>query len=216
MSQSARHQALLSEYKGNLFEFLVGVSLAKKLSLEILFLKNLSIEFKKMLQIQESFIREFYPDLLVDLPKLSDKLSTSLIDKLNLKNVIDIVIVGKVALAAQNESFAEADLILKTRDMFYPISIKLSKSNAYVNTKSAGLKSFLTKYFSICDQKNIEEKQQAFNNKVDVIINEFGNELYAHHDLQYDGSFSEWIMQGRTSLSGELNLEEREIYKKML
>jgi hypothetical protein len=216
MSQSARHQALLSEYKGNLFEFLVGVSLSKKTNLEIQFLKNLSDEFKKMLQIQESFIREFYPDLLLDLPVLADELSDSLISKLKLDKVLDIVIVGKVALAAQNKSFAEADIILKTEEKLYPISIKLSKSHAYVNTKSAGLKSFLTKYFYSCDIEQIEQRQESFNNRIDVIINEFGNELCSFHDIEYDGTFSEWVMQGRTSLSGELGDEERVIYKKML
>lgn len=218
MSLDARHQALLSEYKGNLFEFLVAVSIARRFKYEGEFLRSLSDDFKKMLQIQESFIREFYPSLLIDLPTLADKLSAQIGDDLSIQkeSFIELVIVGKVALASQNDSFAEADLIIKTQRKIFPISVKLSKANAFVNTKSAGLKSFMTKYFKLCDPQRILQRQDRFNNNVDIIINEFGNELYAYNDLEYDGSFREWIEIGRTSLSGELSLAEREIYKKML
>ena len=218
MSTNARHQALLSEYKGNLFEFLVGSALSRKLSLEVVFLKGLSLEFKKMLQIQESFIREFYSHLLVDLPILADKLSDEIIESLEIsnKNISDIVIVGKVALASQNDQFAEADIILKSKEVFFPISVKLSKANAFVNTKSAGLKSFMSKYFRMCEPDRIDSYQDEFNNKVDIILNEFGREICSFNDLSFDGSFSEWIIAGKTCLSGELNKDERVIYKKML
>jgi hypothetical protein len=130
VSRIAREQALLSEYKGNLFEFLVGSSLARKLNIEMNFLKSLTDEFKKMLSIQESFIRQYYPELLSDLPSLAEGMASQIIESLQLGVITDIAIVGKVALASQNSSFSEADNILKSEDKFYPISLKLSKAKA--------------------------------------------------------------------------------------
>ncbi len=218
MSSQAREQALLSEYKGNLFEFLIAKSLANKLNLEMHFLTSLPAGFSEMLRIQESFIREFYPFLLTDLPVLAEKLSDELIKILKLKTskITDIVIVGKSALAAQNTTFGEADIILKSNKKFFPISLKLSKENAFVNTKSAGLKSFFSKYFVELDEKHLNQIQKEFNQNVEFFISEFANEVHRNHDLSFNGNFDEWLSLGLPSLSGELNEKDREIYKELL
>ncbi len=216
MSSTARQQALLSEYKGNLFEFLVGSSLSRKLNIEMKFLASLSHEFKKMLQIQESFIRQYYPELLIDLPALASGLADDIIQQISLENITDIAIVGKVALASQNSTFSEADIILKSNTSFYPISLKLSKAQAYVNTKSAGLRSFFTKYFQSFSHDKMIAIQDSFNNECDLIINRFGNELFSNHDMEYEGSFASWVDLGKTQLSGQLEGRDRDLYKEML
>jgi hypothetical protein len=216
VSQVAREQALLSEYKGNLFEFLVGSSLSRKLKIEMKFLSSLSEEFKKMLSIQESFIRQYYPELLIDLPVLASGIADEIINSIEFEQISDIAIVGKVALASQNSTFSEADIILKSKNKFYPISLKLSKANAFVNTKSAGLRSFFTKYFSSFGDETVNSIQDSFNQNCDLIINNFANALYANHDLEYDGSFAQWVDLGNTSLSGQLEGADRELYKHML
>lgn len=212
MTDSSRHQALLNEYKGNLYEYLVGVELARGLKLETYFLTNLSSGFRQMLGTQESFIREFYPHLLQDLPALAKILSQGIIKKFNLEQarVLEIQIIGKVALAGHDDRFSEADLLIRTEDNIYPISIKLSKAHAYVNTKSGGVKSFFSKYFLE------NEVQNTFSRVSDNLIEKLGRDLCSKNDIEYDYAFKNWIDQGLPELPGQLNGDCRVIYKDFL
>jgi hypothetical protein len=152
----------------------------------------------------------------MDLPTLASGMADEIINSIEFDQISDIAIVGKVALASQNSTFAEADIILKSENNFYPISLKLSKANAFVNTKSAGLRSFFTKYFSSFGDETVNSIQGSFNQNCDLTINNFANALYANHDLEYDGSFAQWVDLGNTSLSGQLEGADRELYKHML
>ena len=136
-----RQEALLNEYKGNLFEYLVTLILTKKFGLEAEFVTSLGDDFRSMLSQCENFIRNYYPELLVDLPALAAGLADEIEKKIELKSATSIHQIGKVAMASQDQRYGEADLLIKDGDKQFPISIKLSKQNAYVNTKSAGLKS---------------------------------------------------------------------------
>ena len=66
-----RKEALLNEYKGNLFEFLVALEFAKKFSLQTQTLEGISKGAFEMLKQQEEYIRSYYPSLLTKLPFLA-------------------------------------------------------------------------------------------------------------------------------------------------
>lgn len=201
-----RQEALLNEYKGNLFEFLVGHNISRDIGLELDFLKSLTSDFQTMLAQQEQFIREFYPQLLVDLPLLASSLKEEISKSIEFQKINKIQIMGKAALAANDNRFDEADILLHSDSSVFPISIKICKNKSFVNTKSGGMKSFLTKYFS--DQ----ELQENFNKDYENILNQMTYDLYAEADIEADINFKNWINAGMPSLPGQLEGRLREIY----
>ena len=147
---SKRLEALLSEYKGNLFEYLLSLTLARKFKIEYDFLDTITDDIAMMLEQQESLLRNYYPYLLVELPKLAELTCEKICSEFDLNDdtVIDeILMVGKVLGAANDNRFEEADLLVKTNGRLLPLSVKISKLNAYVNTKSGGIRTFFNKYF---------------------------------------------------------------------
>ena len=55
-------QALLNEYKGNVFEFLVANSLARQYEILPKFLNSIEDSFYSILEQQQLFIHQYYPD----------------------------------------------------------------------------------------------------------------------------------------------------------
>jgi hypothetical protein len=217
MSSDIREQALLNEYKGNLYEYLVAASLSSLYSCEANFTMALTTDFRQMLVVQESFIREYFPDLLYDLPTLAKTAAEDIFNSLNIKvdSGIDIELIGKAAMASHDKRYAEADILIKTKSNYYPLSIKLSKAHAYVNTKSAGVKSFISKYFetSALDTFKI---QNELNLSTDKRIEELCLELHRENDIEYSNDYTNWISLGLPTLPGQLEGGSRDIYKKFL
>ena len=207
MHLDARKEALLNEYKGNLFEFLVAGQIAKSKNCESLFLKSINPSFSNMLKQQESYIRSFYPELLTKLPILAKSLADSICIKLSIDKVENISLIGKTAATNVSEHLGEADLIITSSKKEYLISVKLNKASAATNTKSAGVKSFLVKYFD--DAQNI---QQEVNKNFDKLFDEFSFSLHSENALEWDRNFNEWAMRGLPSLPGELTGKNRQLY----
>jgi hypothetical protein len=197
----ARQQALLNEYKGNLFEYLVALSLAKHNNRELDFIKSLSDDFRNMLRIQESFIRTEYPHLLEDLPLLASSVVSEMTKLNNFQQLQGVRIIGKVAGASHDENYGEADLLLKS-SVELPVSLKLSKANAYVNTKSGGIKSFVEKYFHCPSAKS---KQQELNTFVDEQFHAMSFKLHEVAGLSYEFNYNNWIQAGLPELPGKLD-----------
>ncbi|MCT4640652.1 MAG: hypothetical protein N4A33_00040 [Bacteriovoracaceae bacterium] len=208
--QGARSQALLNEYKGNLFEFLVAVDICRKFKIESSFIKSLPQDILIMLKQQENFIQNFYPSLVKKLPILASCLSKSLLDKLSIDFLDKVEIIGKSALASGNDDYAEADILLYSKEDIYPISIKLNKFKAQTNTKSAGVKSFLSKYFYD------HEGQQELCVFVDQKFEEFARMAHEFYDVEYDLNFNNWVVSGLPTLPGQLEGRVRELYLKFL
>ena len=207
MHLDSRKEALLNEYKGNLFEFLVAGEVAKLKNCESLFLKSINSSFSSMLKQQESYIRNFYPDLLVKLPILAKRLAESICAKLSIDKVKKISLIGKSAATSVSEYLGEADLIICGPHKEYLISVKLNKATAATNTKSAGVKSFLVKYFH-----DAYDVQQKVNKEFDKLFDEFSFSLHNENALEWDRNFNEWAMRGLPSLPGELTGKSRQLY----
>jgi hypothetical protein len=95
------------------------------------------------------------------------------------------------------------------------VSLKLCKEGAFVNTKSGGFKSFITRYFSFAPDA---EKLQNFLNE--YLANSFlqmTNELLEFHGLSIQSQelhFSDvWKNLGRPDLPGALSAQEQKIIK---
>lgn len=202
---SIAKQALLNEYKDNLFEYLVALKLAQNCKIENEFVTSLSEDVRNMLRIQESFIRMNFPNLLRDLPQLAQAMCDKLLPFFDNNEPKSIQLIGKIS--GTDSDFAEADIIIQTKRTL-PVSIKLSKSKAFVNTKSGGIKSFLHKYFPC----QISQKLQLeLNEFVDEKFHEMAFKIHEIAGMQYNMNFSEWVANGLPELPGKLEPDYREV-----
>lgn len=193
-------EALLNEVKGNLFEFLVAREIARMAAIEADFLAEFGDEGAAWLTPYESYLRNHHPNLIRSLPKLA----VAMAEKIYLRlppDVASILVVGK------SRSRDEADLIVKTKSgREVPLSLKLSRTKSFVNTKSGGIKSFLTEYLP--DVKDISKLQAQLSHQVDHSFNQLGEDLYNGLSLDWRGSFDErWSY---SKLPGELPVEFKE------
>lgn len=203
-----KKEALFNEVKGSLFEYLVAKDIAVKGKGELEFQTSLDRNYLTVLSQQDRMVRQFYPEMLPFLAAVSKLTSNTLIDYLKETPTAPRV-VGKFSNSSMSEELQEADLLLALATKQVPVSLKLNKKNAYVNTKSGGIKSFFTQYFPSIDQT----VQQRFNQFVDMEFNRMALDLHALHDLEYPGHFNLWVKKGFSELPGELDADSRAILK---
>ncbi len=211
---SIQKEALVNEIKGNLFEYLVAHNCAKRLNVENTFLEHFSGDMKNMLMMYEKWLRSNDRELIGKLQNLALKTSVELSSHLQSilvsgEEIKTIVVIGKITGAHHNDIFKEADILISTTSREIPISLKLSKKNAFVNTKSAGAKSFLAKYFDVFEEAQIF--QSTYNDIIDKLFFELGEKLYERRGLDFHGRFdSTW---DGPDLPGELDeLDRHDLY----
>lgn len=215
-----RVEALLNEYKGNLYEFLVAKALSRSFGLEETFLSKLSDDVFGMLSVQEGFIRSYYPALIGDLNALAlemaNELSLIACEALYLESrFCDVILVGKISDEALRQKYGEADLLLiKSDASALPLSIKLSRKDSYVNSKSAGVKSFLSKYFSSFFEIGLV--QEKFNDSFDQTYRTMAWNLQELKGLEPDFEFKSWKDHGFSELPGSLDDECRALFLREL
>lgn len=210
---SNQREALINEFKGNLFEYLVARDLARHYGIEKNFRGELNPEYLSRLKDYEQWLRLNSKELITKLPVLSGQLVHSSLGVLP-KKCSRIDLIGKLDPSLKNQQNAkEADMILHAggEERLYPVSLKLCKDSAYVNTKSAGVKSILTTYFSLFS--DIERDQLEFNQFVDFSFNKMVTNLCEYLDFDQEELFeadsfdSFWCNQGLPALPGELSAE---------
>lgn len=204
---SSQKEALINEFKGNLFEYLVGHSLACLAQVESRFIKSFGGELRSRLSEYESWLRVHDQELIYALPSLAKECSKKLFDVLSDINIHNILVMGKIGAAGGNDHFNEADLlILSDKEKVIPVSLKLCKAHSFVNTKSAGVKSFIEKYFA--PFQSAQERQVQLNERVELSFNNMAKQLYDMADLTYSGGFDpSWKEAGLPELPGQLNKE---------
>jgi hypothetical protein len=195
-------EALFNEVKGSLFEYLMGRKLAQLSGEELKFVESLDKNYLNVLSQQDRMVRQFYPEMLSFLGKVSEASATELIRYLG-ETPHSPQLIGKFA------EINEADLMLASSKGRIPLSLKLNKKNAFVNTKSGGIKSFFEIYFPFI----ASSAQQSFNALVDQEFTRMSYELHALNDIDYNGDYSRWVKLGKSELPGELNEAERKILK---
>lgn len=208
MQDNTKKEALFNEVKGSLFEYLVAKDLAVKANAELPFQQSLDRNYLTVLSQQDRMVRQFYPEMLPFLNEASKLTASTLVTYL--KSVpLSPKVVGKFSNSSLSEELREADLVLTMNEKSLPVSLKLNKKNAYVNTKSGGIKSFFTQYFPFLNP----DIQRSFNQFVDLEFSRMAFELHAVHEMEYAGSFDQWVKRGFSELPGELSSDERAILK---
>lgn len=197
-------QALLNEYKGYVFEFLFAKILSQKIPAkyfdgEIEFIASLNNEEIQRLKEYQHYIYSHDLILYRGLNVLAEKAVDFYYQGRN-ENIIK-----KIELVSRKKNVSDnADVVI-----YYlnnngvnedHLSLKLCKDNVYVNTKSAGIKSFLTKYFhaDMEIQKRLNATTvQSFEKMRFQILDFYG------HDLSMT-DFQSWLGDGNSSLPGNL------------
>ncbi|RLA65873.1 MAG: hypothetical protein DRQ88_04180 [Epsilonproteobacteria bacterium] len=205
----SQKEALLNELKGNLFEYLVGQNLALQKGILSEFYRNFGGELKNKLVQYENWLRNNDPILFKKLPNLASSLAKEL--TLYLPEKIDnLLVVGKAGGGGHRFKLNEADLLAISKKEMIPISVKLCKAKAFVNTKSGGVKSFIVKYFS--NFPNAPIWQEELNEVLNIAFQHMGHELYAQAGLEFTGQFDErWE---HSHLPGKVPVEMRPVIYK--
>ena len=209
IENNMQKEALTNEVKGNLFEFLVAQYLARSFNIEAQYLKKCDPSMLSSFRQYETWLRKNHKDLLIYLPILAEQTARTISDHLDRhfkQTPKEIVTVGKIAAGFHNDEYGEADIIIVLEDRIVPISLKLCKNNAYLSTKSAGAKSFFSRYFEAFNDAAFY--QTTFNSIIDKGFSEFGESLYERKGLEFSGSFDkQWIFG---ELPGKLKGEDKE------
>lgn len=207
MITSQNLDALLNEYKGSIFEFLVAKELSTLSEIEADFLNQLSENQLNMLSQQEQFLRSNYPNLLTSLPILAKYTANELNIKLNLSDITSVQLMGMNANASSEKDI----LIINKYGDETPVSLKLSKAGSFTNTKSAGAKSFFEKYFDI--------DQTEFNQLYEKDFRELAYSMYLEAGEEPSSDFNHWEQIGKPTLPGKLEGVQKELlldfYKKI-
>ncbi len=194
-----QREAYLNVYKGSLLEFLVAGEFARRFGIYSDFIRSLSSDLLNQLKAYELAIRNSDKKLLDALGKFSKSIADHILLELQLGKL------NKVILTAHEKNHSEADFLLVTETKTLPISLKLCKKSSFVNTKSAGARSFFSNYF-----KN-EESQSRFNQLIDLEFEKFARKMHEEYDLKYNQGFKNWPLD-LEELPGQLVGRSREIY----
>ena len=202
MHEIVKSEALMNEIKGTLFEFLVASEIAKQFNIEGKYLSSIDSPLLQTLKRYELYLRENNFELFSCLPLTAKKVALKIVN-LNLLKAENIHLVGK---GINGEYLHESDFIMLGENIRLPVSLKLIKSNSFVNTKSAGVKTFIEKYFFRF--KSSTESQRKLNHLLDISFSKMGGDLYNMIDLDFNSKFChKWTELGYSELPGELSSE---------
>jgi hypothetical protein len=199
-------EALINELKGNLFEYLIGLFLSKIHQIEANFHRNFSGEIKEKLTRYEIHLLKNDPYLFKKLPFMAKEVA----QKINnfLPSKIDNIFV--VGMAGFRFNLKETDILVISNNEKIPISVKLCKANSFVNTKSAGVKSFIKNYFQ--DFEMSGEWQNQLNILVDLSFEKMARKMHEIAGLEFKGGFYlDWEESGFSHLPGKLPTEMKKI-----
>jgi hypothetical protein len=163
-SDRSTKEALLNELKGNLFEYLVGLNLAKSFAIKDRFLRSLASDYLLKLKDYDAALRGLDLELYKILPSYAEQAAHTIHSFFRNSKIERVELVGK--LSGSTHSQKEGDLlIIDSQNVEFYLSLKLYKKGAFVNTKSAGLRSFVKKYFS--SFTSAEQIQKDLSHKFD-------------------------------------------------
>ncbi len=201
-------ESLFNEVKGSLFEFLVGKNLAVINGEEKEYLEGIDRNYLNVLSQQDRMVRQFYPEMSSFLIKCARDTVISIKNGLK-EDPRKPRLMGKLVNTLDKQDWHEADLIVETSSGPRPVSLKLNKKGAFVNTKSGGIKSFLSQYFSFLPSNH----QTSFNQLVDMEFEIMSRELHELAGIEYDGNYKSWVQAGLSELPGEVSAPMREALK---
>ena len=198
----AQKEALINEFKGNLFEYLVGQLLSRHYKVEGDFTRSFGGDIRSQLTEYDHWLRVNEPDLIKKLPMLAKEVVSRLINFLP-ESIDKVLVIGKSVATSHSKQWAEADLLLQADSAVYPISLKLCKNQAFVNTKSAGVKSFISQYFNPFEQSSF--LQDKVNEGVESRFLLMAQDLHERVGMEFFGRFDHrWSDGGHSELPGQI------------
>ncbi len=205
---TAQKEAYLNEYKGGLFEFLCASALYKHAVSDDLtkFYQDIDAATLKSLQYSEVQLRITDPQQLFQLPVIAERLSHFLLEHYG-RDWTKVELIGK---SSNGKSiWKEADILLFAKDQLngdstLPISLKFCKKNSYVNTKSAGVKSFIRKYYGYYENE-FPTSQDLLDEKVNWAYHEMAQALHSFYGLIFLHDWQQWSEQKLPQLPGQLD-----------
>jgi hypothetical protein len=195
-----------NEWKGALFEYLVAREIAKELNISHIFESSLSELQRQQLQNYQQKLLAISIKTYEQLQIWPTQVAKFVVQELNLKNYQSVFI---RLPSKQVKSVHEGDIALELNGSERWISLKLAKSQSFINTKSGGLKSFLTTYFPYGSS---EKLQVELNSALDDDFFDFAKKLHESHGVAFSGDFTNWKKLKLTELPGELTGESHELF----
>ena len=196
---SKHREALFNEIKGSLFEYLVAQELSTRYDSELAFLRALPAHYQAVLNQQDRMTRELYPELVEMLPLWSKQAADGFQKIFPSLKVTGLELTGQ--LGHTPDERRETDFVLQTSSGALPVSLKLNKRASSVNTKSGGIKSFLTEYFP----GEVASREQAtLSLLVDTAFAGLHSELHEVAGIAASEGWDDWRRQGLSELPGEL------------
>lgn len=204
MTTHKHREALFNEIKGSLFEYLFARDLALAWGGEASFTRSLPPQYLSVLAQQDRMVRELHPTLARLLPLWAKAAGAGLRARFPAARFTGVALTGQ--LVHTPVDLREADLKLEGETP-WTVSLKLNKRAAAVNTKSGGVKSFLTEYFP---GPRATELQSHFNVSVDARFAALHDELHQAAGLTSSPGWTVWARH-HSELPGELAPELRTI-----
>lgn len=192
-------EALFNEIKGSLFEFLVAQEVARALNLEAAFLRALPPQYQAVLTQQDRMTRELYPELVRRLPLWATHVTRELLERHPVRGATGVRLTGQ--FGATPDDLYETDFVVESAAGDLPVSLKLNKRGGLVNTKSGGIKSFLTTYFP---GALAGYEQELFSRLVDTRYAALVAEMHDLQGLTPTEGWGAWRRAGLSELPGEL------------
>lgn len=193
------NQALLNEYKGYIFEYLVAHNFSKRSYLgESYFLQLLNKEENLRLENYQQALFSMDALLYKQLPLLAKNTTDYYFTKHDGPLLKSVQLVSRIKNPLSN-----ADIVLDFEHQTKKLSLKLCKDQVYVNTKSAGVKSFFSIYFKNAKKEQLKINQnifQAFENMRFQLLDFYGHELSSK-------LFEQWQQEGRSILPGQVETQ---------
>lgn len=195
-------EALLNELKGSIFEYLVARELARLSGVEGEFLSELREDYQRLLERQDLMLRECFPTLPPYLFQWA-RASATMLRSYTPEPITKVQLSGQ--FSHQKEQ-GESDFSYWQGERERTVSLKLNKKQGLVNTKSAGVKSFLTQYFA-----GAETLQERFGQLVEIEHALVRDGLFELHGLPLASDWSSWRARGLSELPGEQSPEAKEL-----
>ena len=208
---NAQNEALINELKGTLFEYLVAESLSRLAGSECIC--KTAPDLRNRLLHYESWLRDHDLELIKFLPSAALPIAESIKARIP-EQLLGVEVIGKIAGGSGQKELHESDLVLHVvrsdgaKEDFF-IGLKFCKTNSYVNTKSGGAQTFLSRYFS--QFPKVSQLQDEFNFEMERAYLMMGQTLYEETGLaaqryEFVGNFGdEWSESGMSHLPGQLS-----------
>ncbi len=186
----AQKEAFLNEFKGAIFEYRLAVALAEHWGTLPALLAAIPAAYQARLASYERAVWQLDAALGAALNQWPREVAEQVLKHFPL-TCGQVFWVGR----QEKQSWHEADLLIQdSSHQIFPLSLKLSKEQAFVNTKSAGIKSILPQYFKACPEQAAAQTQ--LQELVERGFLTMGMELYQAQNLGiFMGRFDErWIL----------------------